>query len=332
MRRRPLGRLLALLAAGCGSSPAPPETGAGDASSDDAPRGDSANPPFDAAADVRSDASTDVRSDTPSDTPMPPGTGSPGCGRAGMPVGYRNGVMVTSGGAARTYAISVPADYDPSRAYPLVFVFHGDGGTGAGIRTQLSVEAAAGTGGIFVYPDALAPARSFDLETPRASNPDIRFFRDALAAVRAQYCVDDRRVFAAGHSRGGFFANILNCRVGAPVLRAVAPCSGSIYSASPTGYTSDGHVACEEPAASALLVHGNPDPVVAFTDGVYARDQWTWANGCATTTRAYAPSPCVEYERCTSPARVVWCAVPGIGHGVWTMAGAAVWAFFDSFR
>ena len=168
-----------------------------------------------------------------------------------------------------------------------MFVFHGDGGTGAGVRTGLPVEAAAGNNAIFVYPDATtASGRSFDLETPLATNADIRLFQDLVASVRAQYCVDNGRIFAAGSSRGAFFSNILNCRVGSSVLRAIGPHSGSIYAADATGYTTDGHVRCEGTAASAMLVHGQSDTTVPITDGVYARDQWVWADGCMSTTPA----------------------------------------------
>ncbi len=332
--------LVAVLAVGCGSPIAPGD--AGDV--DDVARGDAGDVDqgvLDVVdGTVLADTSTgvDAATDAPAITDAGDGAsvtdgGTAGCGRAGMPVGYRNGVTLTSGGTTRTYAFSVPAGYDPSRPYPLVFVFHGDGGTGAGIRTGLPIEAAAGANAIFAYPDATTVSgRSFDLETPLATNPDIRFFQDLVASIGTQYCIDATRVFAAGHSRGGFFANILNCRIGTSVLRAVLPHSGSIYSADASGYTSDGHVLCEATAASAMLVHGATDTAVPITDGVYARDQWVWAHGCASTTHAYAPSPCVEYDGCAAPGRVVWCAIPGLGHGVWSMAGDAGWAFFDSFR
>lgn len=314
------------------------DSGRADSGTDAAARGDSGPMTLDAhvADDASNDApSIDASADAGADAPSIDGgsAGSPGCGMSGMQTGYHNGLTITTSGASRTYAFSVPASYDPTRPYALVFVFHGDGGTGAGIRGGFPIEAAAGTNAIFVYPDATAASgRSFDLESPLGANADIRFVQDTIASVRAQYCIDEHRVFAAGMSRGGFFSNILNCRLGSSVFRAVAPHSGSIYAADSSGYTSSGHVLCEGAAAPAILFHGVTDGSVPFTDGQYARDQWIWAESCGTTTHAYAPSPCVEYDGCTAPGRVVWCAIPGMGHSVWSMAGAASWAFFDTFH
>ena len=50
------------------------------------------------------------------------------------------GVTITSGAVSRTYAIFVPASYNPTQPLSLVFAFHGDGGTGSGFRTSLGME------------------------------------------------------------------------------------------------------------------------------------------------------------------------------------------------
>jgi len=106
-----------------------------------------------------------------------PGTDAATCPSAGAgppPTGFQSALHITSSGEDRTYALFVPADYDPGHAYALVFGFHGDGGTGAGIRSALGLETPANGAAIFVYPDAtVASGRSFDLETPLATNGDI---------------------------------------------------------------------------------------------------------------------------------------------------------------
>lgn len=258
---------------------------------------------------------------------------TPGCFRSGEPVGLQPGITFIASGGSRLYTLSVPSDYTPSRAYPVVFGFHGDGGRGDTVRGPLGIETAAGAGAaIFVYPDAtVASGRSWDLESARDLNDDIAFVRELLDDVADRYCVDLGAVFAAGHSRGGFFTNILNCRLGTTTFRAVGPMAGSIYSTATDGYTSDGHVVCEAEPAPVLEIHGDPDPNVPTADGLYARDQWVWAHGCGTAGAPVAPSPCEEYPSCTSGGRVIWCQVPGIGHSVWSMAGPAIWTFFDSY-
>ena len=113
---------------------------------------------------------------------------------------------------------------------------------------------------------------TFDLETPLATNADMTLVLDILASIESLYCVDPSRVFAAGFSRGGFFANFLNCRLGAQMFRAIsAQSGGGPYG---TDYDPQGHFLCEATAAAALLIHGESDLVVPIAGAQYSRDQW----------------------------------------------------------
>lgn len=250
--------------------------------------------------------------------------GSTGCGKTATK-GYQASLTINSASTNRSYALFVPASYDENKAYPLVFVFHGSGGTGPGIRSYYALEAAANGKAIFVYPTAIGG--NWDLEGAYADNKDLHLFEDLTAQLSSSHCVAPDRVFATGHSNGGFFSNILNCRLGRAQLRAIAPHAGSIYG---SAYV-DGHVACEGEAAAALLTHGTNDGTVLFSYGEYAWSQWVWANGCSDTTTAYTTSPCVANTGCKAGHPVVWCAVPAINHNLWDQAATVSWAFFESF-
>ena len=224
---------------------------------------------------------------------------------------------------------SVP--YDAAYAYPVVLAFHGDGGTGASLRDVLGLEAQAGGAAILVYPDAAEESwRSFDLESPLAWNTDMQLVKDILTDLEASYHIDRSRVFATGFSRGGFFANFLNCRLGTTVFRAVAAHSGSGPYGPAESYNADGHFLCEAPAAAAMMIHGTADGVVPLSDAEYSHWQWTWANGCSDATDAAFPAPCVQHQGCAAGKPVAWCAVPGLGHAIWSEAGQAIWSFFAS--
>jgi polyhydroxybutyrate depolymerase len=239
-------------------------------------------------------------------------------------------VGIRSFGQERTYALFVPLDYD-GRAYPVVFAFHGDGGTGAGLRDALALEAPANGAAIFVYPDATeASGRSFDLETPLAANADMQLFIDIVDALESTYQIDRGRVFAAGLSRGAFFANFLNCRLGEASLRAIAAHSGSGPYGPASEYDEEGHFMCAARSVAALMIHGTADAIVPLNDALYTRGQWTWANGCADDTIEQPPEPCVVHEGCAAAKPVVWCAVDGLGHEVWSEAPLAIWSFFAS--
>lgn len=252
-------------------------------------------------------------------------------GIAPGPTGHLTKQTIVVKGATRGYSLDVPAPLDSARAYPLVFVLHGDGGTGEGIRGSYGFAALAGNDAIFVYPDAVAPAKSWNVDTPPPNNPDIDLFDGLLTTLSSAYCVDAARVFAAGMSRGGFFANRLGCDRG-DKLRAIAPHSGSLYAATSAGYDNDGHVICTTDGPAVIQFHGASDAAVPAKDGRYARDQWVFESTCGKSTVAYSPSPCVAYQGCEAAHPVVWCEVPGLGHALWSEAPSATWTFFQTLK
>lgn len=256
-------------------------------------------------------------------------------GDPGAPTGFFPYVEVESSGVTRTYSLFVPPSYDPARAYPLVFVFHGDGGTGAGVREALPLEAKANGAAIFVYPDATPQSgRHWSFEFSVFLNPDMRLVIDIIAELTGVYNLDPARRFATGVSSGAIFVNVLNCTLGTSYFRAIAPHSGS-GPASEFGedYDQDGHfTGCQAPAAPAIVIHGANDdePGVSLAEGDYTRRQWAWRNGCDDTTSNVAPSPCVEHDNCAA-GPVDWCVIPGVGHWIWDQAPQAIWGFFSRF-
>ena len=73
------------------------------------------------------------------------GAGGDGCGMDPEEIELTLGVN----GQTRAFELHVPADYDPSQAYPLIFGLHGGGGTAAsagdvGVRWSDVEEAASG--------------------------------------------------------------------------------------------------------------------------------------------------------------------------------------------
>ena len=53
-------------------------------------------------------------------------------------------------------------------------------------------------------------------------------------------------------------------------------------------------------------------------------------NNCGTQTKPVDPSPCVEYQECTSGFPVVWCEWDG-DHATPSFAASAVADFFKQF-
>jgi poly(3-hydroxybutyrate) depolymerase len=245
---------------------------------------------------------------------------SAGCGRAPQLSSGERSLQVD--GQTRTFILDLPGDYDRDTPYPVLFGFHGRGFSASEFRADSygGLLAAAGDDAIVVHPDALGdPERFWDTEGQR----DIRFFDVLLAALGDGLCIDESRVFAAGHSSGGYFTNTLAC-VRGDSLRAIAPVAGG----GPFG-SGGNPPSCEGPI-SAWVAHSQADQTVLFSNGEGSRDFWRESSGCSDSFTSIAPTPCVAYQGCGAGLAVDWCAYPG-GHD-WPSFGAeAIWTFFQRF-
>jgi poly(3-hydroxybutyrate) depolymerase len=225
-------------------------------------------------------------------------------------------------GLQREFTVALPDGYDPGMAYPLVFALHGRGSNGEQFRLYAGVEEASAGQAIFVYPDGL-PVESMAGQTGwelGANDRDVAFFDALYDELTTNLCVDLDRVYATGHSFGGFFSNALGC-VRGDVLRAIAPVAGG----GPAGVC-QGQVAV-------WIAHGEDDMVVDTFLGQMTYNTWVSKNACDAETEPVDPEPCIANLGCDAGFDVVWCLhaeqTMGIGtHGWPSFAGDAIWAFF----
>lgn len=255
----------------------------------------------------------------------PEPAGSPACGGAAAKTGAL-AERVPVFGKSRSYTLVVPAGYTSSRSYPLVYVLHGHGGSGAAARRALDLEGAANGQALFVYPDG--QHGGWDLDSPASKNADVALFDATLAITQSRYCVDLHRVFVAGFSNGAYMANQLGCRRGDRV-RAVATHAGGGPYETAGEYDDQGNLICKGGPVASLVVHGTSDGAVGLGEGQKSIDHWTRANRCSSSAPS-SPPGCVAYGGCRRP--VVACKVPGLGHALWSKASAVTWAFFDAQR
>ena len=112
--------------------------------------------------------------------------------------GVHNQRLPRTGERTIQYAISVPANYSPSRPVPLVLALHYGGnpnGAGRGVLTLLVGPALAELGAIIVAPDSIGGGWNTP-ENERAVNA-------LLEAVMASYSIDAKKVLVTGFSMGG---------------------------------------------------------------------------------------------------------------------------------
>jgi poly(3-hydroxybutyrate) depolymerase len=242
--------------------------------------------------------------------------GSSGCGVA--PPGSGAGKTLVVDGTTRSYVLSLPSGYDRTRAYPLIFAFHGLGGSGSQAQLYFGLAQASQGQAILVYPDAAGSSRAWGV-TGASATLDIAFFDALLRTLSSSLCVDQSKVFAAGHSMGGYFSNTLGCARG-NTLRAIAPVAGG-----------GPYVSCDNGKVAAWLMAASNDTVVSPSAGQASRDHWLRANGCSATTRPVGPSSCVAYDGCDAAHPVQWCLESTGGHNWPSYGGQAIWSFFKSF-
>jgi polyhydroxybutyrate depolymerase len=252
---------------------------------------------------------------------------TPGCGATDVKKGLTSRSL-TADGAKRTYDLFVPDTYDNAKSFPLVFVFHGDGGDGSGIRSSFKIEAEAAGGAIFVYPDG--EGTTWQIDDAAGLKHDISFIDAIVADLAKTHCVDKKRIVPVGFSKGAYFANMLACLAQTSFAGVVAHSGGGPFGVdgSGTDFDGDGNLICPRPPTAALQIIGADDGLL--DDAQKARDYWARLNTCKSTTKPFAPSPCVAYDGCNTARPEIYCEIPSMGHSLWSNAPKVTWTFIKS--
>jgi poly(3-hydroxybutyrate) depolymerase len=157
---------------------------------------------------------------------MPPAAGSgasaPGCAQA--PAAGTSTRTITVGGAQRTYLLVVPGGIAAGASLPVIMGLHGGSGTASQAARYMALHSERPA--LYVYPQApYWPEVGGIAWNVDPAGVDFPYFDALLADLKARYCVDLTRIFAAGKSNGAFMVNALACyRPG--MLRAIAPVAG----------------------------------------------------------------------------------------------------------
>jgi polyhydroxybutyrate depolymerase len=188
-------------------------------------------------------------------------------------------------GLKREALVYAPPSAKDSPA-PVVFAFHGHGGSMQN-GTRMFRFHESWPEAICVYPQGLpTPGRLTDPEGERRGwqhtigaegDRDLRFFDAMWASLRAEFRVDDSRVYVTGHSNGGGFTYLLWAARGS-LFAAVAPSSA---------VPSREELPLLEPKP-VLHVAGEKDTLVKFAWQRVAMDALKRLNRCETEGQQWA--------------------------------------------
>jgi polyhydroxybutyrate depolymerase len=222
----------------------------------------------------------------------------------------------------RPFLVHAP---ETKKAAPLLVVLHPFGGDAASMLRAFGVlEATDPLGFVVAAPDGLVDrahhrywnATPACCDFDKSGVDDLAYLRHLIAAVRARYHIDRRRIYAFGYSNGGFMSHRLACEL-SPEIAAIA----SVAGAAPE--------ACHPREKVAILqVHGDADEVVPPSGGALggglprlarfpapfdSLKGWARFDGCAKAI--------VEGDVMKWPCGVELWTLPGVGHSLSPPAG-----------
>ncbi|APR86777.1 Hypothetical protein A7982_12126 [Minicystis rosea] len=195
-------------------------------------------------------------------------------GTGGENVGRPPDAMVTVDLQGRAYDLKLPSGYDASKPAPLLLELHGftdHGSTQAPWddeenANQFAPEADK-RGVILALPHSTVDpildryfwnATDSCCDLDKLGTNDIGYLMAVIEDIKAKYAVDEKRIFAFGHSNGGFMVNRMACDQASKIAGIV----------SLAGATYKDQTKCAASAPVAFLqVHGDADQTVLYAGG-----------------------------------------------------------------
>lgn len=171
-------------------------------------------------------------------------------------------------GIQRQYLIHIPPAFNTIAKLPVIFAFHGGGGTAKSAVSFYDLEPLADKNNFMVvYPDAVnkawkIPGMATRVKAADTTVNDLHFMNVLLDTIIAEYKADPQKVFLTGISRGAMFsfylADAMNERV-----TAIAAVSGGISQTQFPSYSFQRPI-------PVLMINGTKDPLVSY-DGGYGK-------------------------------------------------------------
>ncbi|MGP8068751.1 MAG: alpha/beta hydrolase family esterase [Candidatus Bathyarchaeia archaeon] len=242
---------------------------------------------------------------------------------------YSDQIIINS--LPRTYHVHVPpTEFGPPSW--LLLVFHGGGGRGGGMNWLTHFNSVADREQFMVaYPDGWkrhwtnsGESRFDEIKQP----DDLQFLSQLIAKLVADHSIGSSKVYAAGISNGGFFAQRLALESFGKV-KAIATVAATM----PEPLSK---VKAIDHPIPIMIIHGTNDPLVPFEGGhvkagargpiLSARDsasKWTELNGCNANLEITDLPNIIEdsthvrierYGKCKDGAEVLLYVIEGGGH------------------
>jgi len=249
-------------------------------------------------------------------------------------------------GLTREYSIYVPASYDGTSGFPLLFNFHGGNDVIANWQKSCDMRPIADTADfILVYPQARPdPSDGNSLNwLPKTAGTfdDVPFINALIDSITSNYQIDQSRMYACGYSLGGEFAYELACKLNSRIA-AIGAVARTMQD-NPNSYCSPVH------PTGVITILGTNDFISPYGGypGYYlsaaaTHSYWATYNNCNPTATMSTVSSSVErytWSTASGCAYVEELKVIGGGHdwpgsfGNMTIdASEEIWQFVSRFN
>jgi len=239
-------------------------------------------------------------------------------------------------GTKREFIVTLPENYDHSKSYPLIFAWHGFGGSAMGVASgsfyrtgaYFGILKASENQAIFISGQGLPefiPGMGSGAGWNNRNDRDVAFVWTLINWAESNMSIDESRIFSTGHSYAAMFSNLLACRLGNKI-RAIASMSGSFWQVG----IENPYIQCDRNKVAAWFAHGKNDRGVVYETGEFVRDYFIRVNECSFSYTKITPRGCIRYNDCATGYPVVWCK-HSKGHTEPSYAGKEIWDFFSQF-
>jgi poly(3-hydroxybutyrate) depolymerase len=212
------------------------------------------------------------------------------------PVAGDNAGFTAAGQSRKFHLLLPPSSFSGPR--PILFAFHGTSENGSRFVTRAKLADFAARGFVVVAPDAVGNGGIWPvwdaMRTPQAEslpNADVELFDRLLGCVAGHFSIDQRRVFAAGHSAGGIFTNRL-LRARSSVL------AGGIVASGVFDLTSARGSAPLDPLLAIVTWGGDNDSYRGSTPSGVTVPAFSFVEQASLASKFYDAQPDATHVRC----------------------------------
>jgi poly(3-hydroxybutyrate) depolymerase len=263
---------------------------------------------------------------------------------------YDGSGTIVSASITRSFRFHSPGTSVASNL-PVMLVFHGDGGTGASIESYTGMDATADANNfIAVYPDAIGGLWNEYADTVPGdagrgnlgAADDVLFISDLIDYFCFTYRINSNKVYATGHSAGGFMCYDLAVFL-PDKIAAFAPVSASLWGDST--FLANYFSGISYVHVPIYHIHGDADATVDYPDLDHIANSWgewpLWSfsyPNCGADTYTSTTNIVAGVNRltfCGSSKEVYLIQIVGGGH-VWPNVSGystndAIWNFCNAY-